>query len=700
MFPVFAPFSFGAPLTSAMAGSGGRTYTPPRFQGLGPGQPRERPAGLTTDGETFPIMTSWSIEESEALYNVRNWGGGFFGVGPQGSVTVHPAGDVGTPGTGEGVDIHRLLAEIRARGIEPPILLRFNGILQARVREMNAAFDRARAEYGYEAPYRCVFPIKVNQQRHLVDVLMDEGTRHGMGIEVGSKPELLAVMALYADPGRLLICNGYKDHEYVETALLTKKLGAEVVIVIEKFSELATVMRASEGLGVRPTIGVRTKLGAPGSGRWKDSGGDRSKFGLTTRQIVRLVDELRAADMLDCLQLLHFHLGSQVTQIRSIKTALDEACRTFVGLSEMGATLRWFDVGGGLGIDYDGSKTNFESSMNYSVQEYANDVVSYIQTACAEADISQPTIVSESGRALTAHHAVLVTEVIGVSDFTSVTVSHAVEEDEHELVREFAEISSTITEKNFQERYHDATSLRDEALRLFNVGQLSLPERARIEEFFWRSCEVILGITRRLSYVPEELGHLERSFADTYFLNFSVFQSMPDSWAIQQLFPVMPLHRLDKEPTRRAVLADITCDSDGKIDRFIDLRDVKRVLELHPVQDGERYYLGFFLVGAYQEILGDMHNLFGDTHVVNVDTNGDGKPRITHVVPGDKVQEVLSYVEYFPSDLTERLRRTIERAIDEDKLSHEESASIWRRFEQGLASYTYLITPDALNRTT
>ena len=471
-----------------------------------------------------------------------------------------------------------MIGQIRRRGLEAPILLRFDGILRARVRELYEAFNQARAEYGYEAPYACVFPIKVNQQRHLVDVLLQEGRQQGMGVEIGSKPELLAVMALYSEKNRLVICNGYKDREYVETALLTSRLGTLPVLVVEKLSELQTILQASEELGIRPILGVRTKLGGRGAGRWKDSGGDRSKFGLTTREIVVLAEELQRHDMLDCLQLLHFHLGSQITRIRSIKNALGEATRTFTELIRVGAPIRWFDVGGGLGVDYDGSSTDFESSVNYTIREYASDVVSYVKEACEVADVPQPTILSESGRALTAHHAVLVTEVLGVTDFSTVGIPVHADQDEPDLIRYFVDVCERVDSDNFQECYHDANELRDEAMTLFNVGQLNLHDRARAEEFFWHTCEKILRVTRKLDYVPDDLEHLERDMADTYFLNFSVFQSMPDAWAIEQLFPILPLHRHDEEPTRRAVLADITCDSDGKIDRFIDLRDVKRIL--------------------------------------------------------------------------------------------------------------------------
>ena len=633
-------------------------------------------------------MTKWSPAESEALYNVPNWGDGFFHVNDAGHLCVRTNGD------GTGFDVYELIGQIRRRGIAAPVLLRFDGILRGRVRALMDAFDQAREEYEYTAPYACVFPIKVNQQRHVVDALFEEGRDRGMGLEVGSKPELYAVLAEYSGTGRLIICNGYKDEEYIETALLASLLGTTVIVVIEKYSEVATILEASRKLNIRPVLGARTKLGGVGSGRWMNSGGDRSKFGLTTRQIVMLVEELRENDMLDCLQLLHFHLGSQVTRIRSVKRALAEATRTLVGLHELGAIIKWFDVGGGLGVDYDGSSTDFESSMNYDIQEYANDVVYHTKEACVGADIPFPTILSESGRALSAHHAVLVAEVLGVSDYSTVGIPAQAEEEEHETVRKFAEVCEAVDGDNYQESFHDAQELRDESMTLFGVGQINLAERARVEEFFWRTCEKILRISRTQEYVSEELDQLERDMADTYFLNFSLFQSMPDAWAIQQLFPVLPIHRLDEYPSRRAVLADITCDSDGKVDQFISLRDIKKTLELHPWRRDQPYYLGFFLVGAYQEILGDMHNLFGDTNVVHVDEAPDGRPRLSHVIPGDRVEEVLSYVEYFRSELRGHLRRSIEQAIEEDRMTLEQSAMVLNHFETGLSSYTYLNTPD------
>jgi arginine decarboxylase len=633
-------------------------------------------------------MTPWTHVDGEALYNVPNWGRGYFRINTEGNVEATPEGP-DRPGS-PAIDLYKLIGQILRRGIATPILLRFDGILRARVRELNQAFNSARAEFNYQGAYRGVFPIKVNQQRHVVEALLEEGRKHGTGLEVGSKPELLAAIALQADGGSLLLCNGYKDENYIETALLSSKLGIHPIIVVEKFSELSTILSASSRLGIQPVIGVRSKLGGRGSGRWSDSGGDRSKFGLTSRQIVDLVETLKAAGRLECLELLHFHVGSQVTDIRAIKNALREATRTLIDLHAMGARIKWMDVGGGLGVDYDGSSTNFESSMNYSLTEYARDVVYHLSEACKEAEIPEPNIVTESGRALTAHHAVLVTEVLGVTDFASNGQPAPAGPDEHELIKNAASTCDTVSAKNFQESYHDALQLRDEAMVLFNVGQLTLRERARVEELFWRTCQKILRIIRALPYVPDDLANLERDMADTYFLNFSLFQSLPDSWAINQLFPVLPLHRLNEQPTRHAVLADITCDSDGKIDRFIDLRDVKRTLELHPLRPNESYYLGFFLVGAYQEILGDMHNLFGDPNIVHVDLDEQGRPRVSHVVRGDRTQEVLSYVEYFEEDLLTRVRRHIERSLEEGRMTFEESALLQRRYEAGLASYTYL----------
>ncbi len=633
-------------------------------------------------------MAKWTHHDSETLYNVPKWGQGFFKINEQGNVEVRPEG-LDRPGRA-GIDMYELIGQILRRGVSMPILLRFDGILRSRVRAMNDAFNHARKEYNYTAPYRGVFPIKVNQERHVVEALLSEGHNYNMGLEVGSKPELIAVIALLAGRSSMMVCNGYKDEEYIEMALLSTKLGITPMLVVEKYSEIETILRVSRKLDIRPSIGLRSKLSGKGAGRWQESGGDRSKFGLTTREMVSVVETMKAEGMIDCIKLLHFHLGSQIPEIRSLKNALREATHTLVGLHRMGASIEWFDVGGGLGVDYDGSQTNFESSMNYSLQEYANDVVYHLKQACDEAEIPQPTIITESGRALSAHHAVLVTEVLGTTDFTEESLPIKPSEDENTLVRNAHAAWEAVNAKNFQESYHDAVQIRDETMVLFNVGQITMPERARVEDYFWRTCERILRITRTLDYVPDDLANLERDMADTYFLNFSLFQSVPDSWAIHQLFPVLPLHRHNEAPTRRAILADITCDSDGKVDRFIDLRDVKRTLELHPLKANEPYYLGFFLVGAYQEILGDMHNLFGDTNVVHVDLDESGRARLTHVLRGERVQDVLEYVEYFEADLLQSLRRSVEKSLEEGRITFEESALLYRRYEAGLHGYTYL----------
>lgn len=627
----------------------------------------------------------WTPADSERLYNVQRWGAEYFSIDEQGHVVVTPDGEGGPT-----IDLCELIGQIRRRGVAAPMILRFDGILRARVRALNTAFKRARTEFGYQAPYRGVYPIKVNQERWVVDTLLAEGREYGMGLEVGSKPELIAGIAVQAGEGSLLICNGYKDVEYVEMALLASQLGVTSIIVIEKLTELATVMEAARRLNVRPRIGVRAKLTFRGTGRWQDSVGDRSKFGLTSREIVEVVERLRGADMLDCLELLHFHIGSQISHVRSVKQAMREATHVLRGLSELGARVLWFDAGGGLGVDYDGSKSPTDSSMNYSLQEYANDVVWHLVEACREHGIEQPTIITESGRALAAHHSVLIGEVVGTSGLASLGVTTDVTDQDHELVRDLAALCESENPANLLEGYHDALEARERAMLLFSTGQLSLTERARVEELFWRVSERALHLTRSMEHIPDDLARLERDLADTYFVNASIFQSMPDSWAIGQLFPVLPLQRLDEEPTRRAVLADLTCDSDGKITRFVGIDGPRDVLEVHPLRPDEPYYLGFFLVGAYQEILGDMHNLFGDTNVVHIDVDTRGRPRLSHVQRGDRVKDVLGYVEYFEEDLLRSLRRTVEDALDLGRISYEESAQFWARYEAGLRGYTYL----------
>ncbi|HXV78206.1 MAG TPA: biosynthetic arginine decarboxylase, partial [Candidatus Polarisedimenticolaceae bacterium] len=536
--------------------------------------------------------------------------------------------------------------------------------------------------------------IKVNQQRRVVEEMVRFGAEDSIGLEAGSKPELLIALAQLDTPGALIICNGYKDRAYVETALLAQRLGRTPIIVIDRYHELDLVLKTASELGIRPHIGLRARLTTKGAGKWVESTGDRSKFGLSAEEIVDAVERLRAEDMLDCLELLHFHIGSQITAIRAHKDALREASRIFAGLHEMGARPTIVDVGGGLGVDYDGSQTNFHSSMNYTVEEYANDVVAALQEAADEKGIPHPDIVTESGRAMVAHHSVLVFDVLGVNEMAMGKAPEPAGEDEPKVVRDLGEVLGSVRRKNVLESYHDALQLKEEAATLFSLGYLDLRGRARVERMFWACCEKILRIARDMETVPEELGDLERGLADTYYGNFSVFQSAPDHWAVDQLFPVMPIQRLAEEPTEQAVLADLTCDSDGRLDRFIDARGTQRSIRLHPVLTDEPYYIGIFLVGAYQEILGDLHNLFGDTNAVHVNLDDDGNPTISQIVRGDTMQEVLEYVQFNTSDLFERLRLAADAALLNGRMSARDVRKLESRYREAMGSYTYLIRED------
>jgi arginine decarboxylase len=630
------------------------------------------------------LSSRWTAADSLDLYNIRGWANGYFSVNAAGHMSVHPGG----PGSPK-IDLKELVDEVRERGIGLPLLIRFSEIIKGRVVELNEAFARAISEYGYKGSYRGVYPIKVNQDRHLVERLVEYGRPYHFGLEAGSKPELLAVMAMLDDEEALIVCNGYKDEEYVETALLASKLGRKIILVVEKPSELPLIREIAQRTGVKPRLGIRSRLSARGSGHWEASAGDRSKFGLAGRDLLNAVAYLREHRMLDSFELLHFHLGSQISSIRAVKDALREAAQVYVNLVKMGAPLAYLDVGGGLGVDYDGSQTNFASSLNYTLQEYANDIVFGVMEVCDPADVPHPILVSESGRATVAHHAALIIEVLGVAEF-AVGKLPAKRPAEAELpLRNLFDAYREVSRKNLLEVYHDAIGYRDECLSLFNLGHLSLEHRGLAEDLFWAICQKILKVTRSLPELPEELEGLERALADTYFCNFSVFQSVPDSWAIDQLFPVVPIHRLNEEPGNRAVLADITCDSDGKIDHFIDRRDVKNVLELHAF-NGEPYYLGIFLVGAYQEILGDLHNLFGDTNTVHVSLDAEEGYRIDDVVSGDSVSDVLRYVRYDRNDLVARVRHAAELAFRAKRMTLEESRQLLRRYEEGLAGYTYL----------
>ncbi|MEN8185304.1 MAG: biosynthetic arginine decarboxylase, partial [Myxococcota bacterium] len=535
-------------------------------------------------------MRGWTVRDSLELYNVAQWGQGFFHINELGHVEVGPRGPEGPR-----IDLRALVQDLRGRGLRTPLLVRFSDLLASRVGGLAASFDRAIEEYGYRGSFRGVYPIKVNQQRHVVEEIVEFGAAAGIGLEAGSKPELLIALALLDTPGALIVCNGYKDRAYVETALLAQRLGRTPIIVIDRFHEIELVVKTASELGIRPHLGVRARLTTRGAGKWVESTGDRSKFGLTALEIVEAVDRLRSEGLLDCLELLHFHIGSQITAIRAHKDALREASRIFVGLHEMGATPRLLDVGGGLGVDYDGSQTNFHSSMNYSVQEYANDVVAAIQESCDDAGVPHPDLVTEAGRAMVAHHSVLVFDVLGTSEMRSGHPPQAVDESDAKVLQDLWEVWTGISRKNVQESWHDALQLKEEASSMFSLGYLDLRVRARVERLFWACCEKILKIVNELPHVPEDLQDLEKGLADTYYGNLSIFQSAPDHWAVRQLFPVMPIHRLDEKPTRRGVFADLTCDSDGKINQFIDQHDVKDVLELHP-WNGIPYYIGMFLL--------------------------------------------------------------------------------------------------------
>ncbi len=633
---------------------------------------------------TAPTPQRWTIADSLETYAIRSWGAGYFGINDRGHVCVHPGGP-----TQPSFDLKELVDEVRRRGISLPLLIRFTDVLRHRVVHLNEAFRTAIAEHGYKSEYRGVYPIKVNQHRYVVEQIVDAGRPYGYGLEAGSKPELLAVMALLDDPDALIVCNGYKDEEYVETALYASKLGRKVVMVVEKPTELLLIAEVAKRTGIAPRLGMRVRLSTRGAGKWEASGGDRSKFGLSPNELMEAIGFMKEANLLGCFELLHFHLGSQISNIRSVKNALREVGRFFVEVARLGAPLKYLDVGGGLGVDYDGSQTNFASSMNYTTAEYANDVVFAVMEACDAAKVPHPILVSESGRAVVAHHAVLVTEVLGNSDFDAPPIPDRLPENAPQVVKNLFATFRDVSNKNLLEQYHDALEYKDEVLTLFSLGHLRLEERVMAENIFWSICQKILRLARESGELPEEFEQLEHLLSDTYFCNFSLFQSLPDSWAIDQLFPVMPIHRLTERPTRRAVLADITCDSDGKIEKFIDRREVKDDLELHALNDDE-YYLGIFLVGAYQEILGDLHNLFGDTHAVQVSLAPGGGYLIDRVVEGDTVTEVLNYVAYNKDDLIAKMRALTEKALRSGQITIDESRQILRCYEGGLAGYTYL----------
>jgi len=630
-------------------------------------------------------MSEWTPGQSADLYRVDAWGAGFFSVSPDGNLPVHPKLTKGSE-----IDLTRLVGELERRGLRRPILIRFSDILATRIEGLARSFSEAIEEHAYSGRWRGVYPIKVNQQAQVVEEIIEFGAPYGVGLEAGSKPELLIALALLDTPDALLICNGYKDRAYVDTALLAQRLGRNPIIVIDRYREIELVIKAAASLGIRPHIGLRARLSTVGAGRWVESSGADSKFGLSADELVRAVERLRHEDMLDCVELLHFHIGSQITTIRAHKEALREAMRIYVGLYQLGAdALHLLDVGGGLGVDYIGAGTDDPSSMNYSQQEYANDVIFAAEQTCSEASIPAPDIITESGRAMVAYHSMLVFDVIGVNRDQAHEKVEPCDGSDHAVLHALSEAVENIAPDNLAESYHDLIHGRDEAASLFSLGYLDLRSRAKSERIFQSGCLHIGRILEQLGESPETFEDLHRLLTDTYFGNFSVFQSAPDAWAVKQVFPIMPIHRLDEEPTRRGVVADLTCDSDGRIDRFIGDGEDQPTVRLHP-WNGAPYLLGVFLLGAYQEILGDLHNLFGDTDAVHVRLDGDQTYSVEHFVEGDNVTDVLSYVQYDRRNLTERVRKLIERALRDGKIGLEDSALLRRRYDQGLSDYTDL----------
>lgn len=630
-------------------------------------------------------MSEWTSRQSADLYQVNAWGSGFFSVAEDGNLQVHPRLDQGAA-----IDLPTLVGELGRRGLRHPMLIRFSDILRTRIESLAQCFATAIDEQEYSGRWRGVYPVKVNQQAHVVEEIVEFGAPYCVGLEAGSKPELLIALALLDTPNALLICNGFKDRAYIETALLAQRLGRTPMIVVDRYSEIELIIKCAAALGIRPHIGLRARLSTVGAGRWIESSGNHSKFGLSADELVRAVDRLRAEGMLDCVELLHFHIGSQITRIRAHKDALREAMRIYVSLHRMGASaLHILDVGGGLGVDYLGAGTEEASSMNYSEQEYANDVVFAAQEACAEAKIPAPDIVTESGRAMVAHHSALIFDVIGVNRDPIPGPTEQCEESDHAVLHGLSETLESIAPDNLSESYHDLCHRRDEVGSLFSLGYLDLHGRAKAERLFHSGCMRIGHFLGQMGEATEDFEDLQRLLTETYFGNFSIFQSAPDAWAVKQVFPVMPIHRLDEEPTRRGVIVDLTCDSDGRLDRFIGEDEEQPTLQLHP-WNGAPYFLAVFLVGAYQEILGDLHNLFGDTDAVHVRLDAERGYRVEHIVEGDAVSEVLSYVQYDRRALSERVRRTVEQACQDGRISLEDSALLRRRYDEGLAGYTYL----------
>jgi arginine decarboxylase len=633
------------------------------------------------------MKTDWDVESAIATYNVDRWGGDYFTVNGNGNVEVRPLQD-----NGGSIDILEVVSEARARGLAFPLVIRFQDLLRHRVEAVNRAFQTAMTEFGYRGSYRGVFPIKVNQLREVVEEIVDAGLQFHFGLEAGSKPELVAALAMHKDPESLIICNGYKDRAFIRIALLGRKLGKPTVIVVEKLEELEQTIRASREVGVEPIIGIRVRLHSKGSGRWSPSGGENAKFGLDTTSLVAASEMLKAASLGHCLKLVHFHVGSQVPDISTIKRAVREAARYYAKLAKLGHELGYLDVGGGLGVDYDGSRSDFDSSANYSLQEYANDVVWNIMDVCDSEAVDHPKIVSEGGRAIVAHHSVLVMEAFSSIEKTAPKIKVEASEKDHKLVREILDVKQRLKRGNRIESLHDIQQIKEESQHTFDLGLLELDSKAKIDTVYWQLAQQIVNMHRGLRYVPDEVKQLETSLGDQYICNFSVFQSLLDHWALGQLFPIMPIHRLNTPPDRNGMIVDITCDSDGKISKFIDLQDVKETLPLHRITPGEIYYLGVFMVGAYQDIMGDLHNLFGRVTEVHIflDPDEESGWYIEEVIEGSTIGEVLSMTQWDKVELMRLLKAQVDAAIKGDRLKPNDAMKLLSDYERLLQEYTYL----------
>ncbi len=626
-------------------------------------------------------MRKWRIEDSEELYNINGWGRNYFSVNERGHIVVSPRKGYAS------VDLKEVMDELQVRDISAPVLLRFPDILDNRIEKISNCFHQASEQYGYTAQNFMIYPIKVNQMRQVVEEIVSYGKKFNIGLEAGSKPELHAVLATNIAENALIICNGYKDESYIELALLAQKMGRRIYLVVEKLNELRMIAEISKRLKVRPNVGIRIKLSSTGSGKWSESGGDQSKFGLNSSELLEAIDILDRRDMKDCLKLIHFHIGSQINKIRVIKNALREATQFYVQLSKLGFGVEFIDIGGGLGVDYDGTRSSSsESSMNYSIQEYANDAVSAIVDACNKNDLPQPNVITESGRSLTAHHSILIFEVLETTQLPVWKESQEISPDDHELARELYDIWDRLDTSRLFESWHDALQIREEALDLFSLGMRT---RAQIEKLFWSIAREVGEIAASMKHVPEDLRKIAKMIPDKYFCNFSLFQSLPDSWAIDQIFPIVPISRLDEKPTRTCTIQDITCDSDGKIANFISAQGTSSALPVHTLKAGEPYYLGVFLVGAYQEILGDMHNLFGDTNAVHISVYKD-RYEIDQIIEGETVDEVLDYVQYNPKKLVRNLESWVTASMKAGSITPEEGRDFISTYRSGLFGYTYL----------